>query len=157
MKLSGTKNEVKRLELDHASAIQEILQDLVSQKLFWGRPWTLKQIQEEIVPHFCRGLFKGPKLVAFLFIRDLRGEYEITLLGTSPEFHRQGAMTDLWGSVQQELNPKCEVFLEVHEKNISAHQLYEKLGFLRSGRRPFYYPDGCAAWLYRTMRSSRTE
>jgi ribosomal-protein-alanine N-acetyltransferase len=41
-----------------------------------------------------------------------------------------------------------ELWLEVHEVNVSAQNLYEKLGFRLSGRRPRYYKDGATALLY---------
>jgi ribosomal-protein-alanine N-acetyltransferase len=41
-----------------------------------------------------------------------------------------------------------ELWLEVHEANQAARQLYQKLGFKETGKRKRYYKDGGTAILF---------
>jgi ribosomal protein S18 acetylase RimI-like enzyme len=89
---------------------------------------------------------------AFILFRDLGEALEIEMLATHPDFLRQGIMTRLLAEVfrraQNDETRLKAVWLEVHEHNALARQLYEKSGFNIVGKRPRYYSDGGAAILY---------
>ena len=42
-----------------------------------------------------------------------------------------------------------EILLEVHEHNLPAVELYNRMGFQKINFRPSYYQDGCGAFIYK--------
>jgi ribosomal-protein-alanine N-acetyltransferase len=62
-------------------------------------------------------------------------------VGVGPQFRRKGVAQNLINGWIQQHAPS-RILLDVHEKNLAARNLYEKLGFTLVGRRPKYYPDG---------------
>jgi ribosomal protein S18 acetylase RimI-like enzyme/glycosyltransferase involved in cell wall biosynthesis len=76
-------------------------------------------------------------------------EIEILNVAVDDRFRRRGVASKLIQSFAQE-----RVFLEVRESNLEARALYEKLGFIRVGRRENYYEDPVEAAL--VMRLSRS-
>jgi ribosomal-protein-alanine N-acetyltransferase len=55
-------------------------------------------------------------------------------------------------ALEQEQQGIAACFLEVREDNLGAIALYEQAGYVKTGRRPAYYQDGCAAVLYHKDR-----
>ena len=117
-----------------------------------GPHWSPEQFAEECAElgSVLRANLTGVsgQIAAFVLYRDVYDAYEITLLATSLEALRRGFMAQLlqaWLKAPERAKP---VWLEVHESNQPARNLYEKLGFLEVGKRPRYYPDGGAAVLY---------
>lgn len=75
-------------------------------------------------------------------------EIEILRLGVHPDHRRQGNARSLINSLQQYANSQGDdvIFLEVHEANYPAIQMYKSTGFQEVGRRVGYYkkPQGDA-------------
>ncbi|MGE5085087.1 MAG: GNAT family N-acetyltransferase [Bacillota bacterium] len=94
------------------------------------------------------GIFEGERLAGFVLYREVPGAWEISLVASSPQFRRKGYMEKLLKYLIDSKGQERELWLEVHEANVSAQNLYEKLGFRFSGRRPRYYKDGATALLY---------
>ncbi len=114
-----------------------------------GGGWSEEQITEEGKAGSSLGVFYRPfGLTAFVIWRCFPGGREIRLLGTHPKWCRRGIMAELMRSVIEEVDSGEEIWLEVHEGNRGARNLYEKLGFSKVGRRPNYYRDGAGADLY---------
>jgi ribosomal-protein-alanine N-acetyltransferase len=88
------------------------------------------------------------KLCSFIIYQKLADICEILVLATHPDLRRQGHMERLLGGLIAGRQVAGELWLEVHEGNLGARKLYEKLGFKLSGRRPSYYKDGAAALLF---------
>lgn len=78
-------------------------------------------------------------IVAWLFV----DEAHIATIATRPDFRRQGIATRLLiHTLQYVLSEGAKSsFLEVRAGNIAAQEMYRKLGFEESGRRPRYYKD----------------
>lgn len=99
------------------------------------------------------GLWIRGELAAVVCIQGAVDSWEILWLATTPEHQGQGLMRQL---IQQliisakshgeagETAPQ-KIFLEVHQKNEKALQLYASLGFCQVGRRKNYYRDGAEA------------
>jgi ribosomal-protein-alanine N-acetyltransferase len=82
-------------------------------------------------------------LLGFLIAHKIDREWELENIAVALTARRKGVATQL---AQQFLHHAREasgeaVFLEVRESNQSARTLYEKLGFIQSGRRKAYYQD----------------
>ncbi len=80
------------------------------------------------------GLLEG-----FVIFSLIDGEAEIYDIAAAPESRGKGVGTALASAVR-ELADK--VFLEVHQANVPARALYEKLGFKPVSVRKAYYGDG---------------
>jgi ribosomal-protein-alanine N-acetyltransferase len=83
-----------------------------------------------------------PTVQGFLVGRALEGEWEIENIAVAGQARRRGLGTRLVGEFLDAARAQGakSVFLEVRESNRAARSLYEKWGFLESGRRPRYYP-----------------
>ena len=86
---------------------------------------------------------KEPQVVAYAFIRRVADELHILKIAVTPARRGHGIATWLLkrsfsAGARQGAN---SVYLEVRPSNISAIELYEKLGFNEIGRRPKYYTD----------------
>lgn len=109
--------------------------------------WSLEQTRAECAQNGW-ALRRGLELLSFILYRELPEAREITVLATSANARRQGCMTALLTHALAHRSAEKPYWLEVHEQNQAARQLYERLGFEQVGRRPRYYPDEGAAILY---------
>ena len=142
----------KTLSTSHVSQIFEIMQNVTA----LGAPrWNLSQIEGELGGSGSHGLglFIGEDLAAFILFRKLLPEQsEISYLASGKLFQNQGIMTKLFKKFRAELEKSApangEIWLEVHEQNLAARALYDKLGFKAVGRRNHYYSDSGHAILY---------
>lgn len=112
------------------------------------RPWTELSLSEEIRDAKSLALMEGNQILAFVFFRELAEEIEISWLATDPVEWGRGRMGALLRALFDAYGHRRDVWLEVHESNLPAQKLYEKLGFKRTGKRPRYYHDGASALLY---------
>ncbi len=85
---------------------------------------------------------------AFIFYERRLDAWEINYLATSHQARRGGRMSRLIRYLLGLCPPGTPLWLEVHEANGPARQLYQNLGFAEVGRRPRYYPGGGSAILY---------
>jgi len=82
----------------------------------------------------------------FIVWRVVTDEAEIITIGVAPDARRNGTADAMITIMEQELKKSSvrKVFLEVSEVNYPAKKLYEKHGFITTGKRPKYY-DGTDA------------
>jgi len=85
---------------------------------------------------------------AFVIYQDTGDALDISVLATDPSVQKQGRMKELLKTLLASKTDDRKVWLEVHEQNLAARNLYEKLGFRAQGRRAKYYRDGSDAILY---------
>jgi [ribosomal protein S18]-alanine N-acetyltransferase len=88
------------------------------------------------------------EVTGFLLGREVADEAEIFNLAVAPHYRRQGHAAALVTSALEGMSSRGiqRVFLEVRESNFGAISFYEKLGFIKNGRRKGYYrhPDEAA-------------
>lgn len=111
--------------------------------------WDEQKILSELTQHQSFAALEGSEVLAFLVLAkrtDLI--FEIPLLVTSASYQNKGVMQRLLVWLFASLPPEAELWLEVHQSNSSACNLYRKLGFEEVGLRKKYYQDGGAALLF---------
>ena len=87
----------------------------------------------------------------FLVARPLGPEWELENIAVAATVRRRGLASRLLREFMDlaRNHGAQAIFLEVRESNHPARKLYEKWGFVESGRRPTYYHDpGEAAIVY---------
>jgi [ribosomal protein S18]-alanine N-acetyltransferase len=128
----------------------ESVRQLLSQsKNIPGVPeWTFQATEDSLRHYNGLGLEDEQGLAAVLLFRDVPGSREILHLATAERIRRKGWMEQLLGELISDQPPETELWLEVHENNLAARKLYEKVGFVEVGKRPRYYADGGTAVLY---------
>jgi Acetyltransferases len=136
--------------------IRKLIEDVISsQGLRAEFYWPPEMLKEEMEQAVAWGCFKNDELTAAVLIREMPDVGEISLLATHPDYRRQGCMEFLLRGIIDAIGQKREIWLEVHEGNTQAQQLYKKLGFRQDAIRPRYYKDGAAAVLFSRSRTVR--
>jgi len=110
--------------------------------------WPADLLGAEMATADGVGVFEADELRGFVLYREMPGAWEISLVASHPRFRRQGYMEKLFAHLVAAKGQERELWLEVHEENVPAQKLYEKLGFKEVRRRPRYYKDGATAILY---------
>ncbi|MFV3410441.1 GNAT family N-acetyltransferase [Bdellovibrio bacteriovorus] len=110
--------------------------------------WPQDLLGAELATAEAIGVCEGEVLTGFVLYRETPDVWEISLVATHPQFRRRGFMEHLLGYMIAAKGQGRALWLEVHEENVSAQKLYEKLGFTEVRRRPRYYKDGATAILY---------
>ena len=108
-------------------------------------PWSLQHFLDELNnPVAAVDLYwHGEVLAGFLCTWLIAGEMQVQNVATSPSIRRQGIAARLLRHVVERNRAELSsVFLEVRAGNKPAITLYEKLGFVATGTRSNYYPDG---------------
>lgn len=85
----------------------------------------------------------SPALTGFLVARYLPPEWELENIVVAPTVRRTGIGRQLVDALvlQARQTNGTAIFLEVRESNTAARRLYEKLGFMETGRRKAYYSN----------------
>ncbi len=109
---------------------------------FPDKPWSASDFAE-LKKSGCEILASDN---GFIIWRTVADEAEIISIGVAPNARRSGIAGAMILLMEQELKKSgiVNVFLEVSEVNIPAKKLYEKYGFVPTGKRPKYY-DGTDA------------
>ena len=83
------------------------------------------------------------QLIGFVAARRVADEAEILNIAVRPDFRRKGvASALLLGALDAfQRSAVIRVFLELRESNLPARTLYERHGFIRTGRRNSYYTN----------------
>lgn len=140
---------IEALQSSHKPAMRRLVEAIhLDQGLVAGFYWPPDLLGAEMATAegFC--IFLKDELAGFVLYRDLPSAWEISLVASAPGFRRQGAMIQLLQHMIDAKSHEKQLWLEVHEENVPAQKLYEKLGFKEVRRRPRYYNDFGTAILY---------
>lgn len=91
-------------------------------------------------------------VAGFLIARHVSVEWELENVVVAAEARGKGIATRLLADLlsRAQMSKSETVFLEVRESNTPARRLYEKIGFVETGRRKLYYANPLeGAVLYR--------
>lgn len=143
--------QVRRLQVEDISQICAIAEALESPAFHWPKDKLLAQLAESIAKSFVAEALetssRGESILGFVCFTDLGPAVELPVLATAPESQGKGIMKALLSEIIASHYADRELWLEVHENNQAARNLYRTLGFVESGNRTCYYRDGCAAIL----------
>ena len=80
-------------------------------------------------------------VVGFVAARQTADEAEILNIAVQPDFRRKGIASALLRAALDQflISGVARVFLELRESNLPARELYQRHGFVPSGRRKGYY------------------
>ncbi|MEZ0392274.1 MAG: GNAT family N-acetyltransferase [Pseudobdellovibrionaceae bacterium] len=136
----------------HGDLVQ--LLDLISPYQSPAFNWNENAFRNEFNFSQTWVLAEADEVQAFVCLRDSIEAWEISILATKSIYLQQGLMEALLKDLIERFNRERHIWLEVHEDNLPAQKLYEKLGFRCDGRRGGYYSDGSAAKLYSLSKKS---
>lgn len=118
---------------------------LAIEKKSYSTPWSPVSFKNEIYSPYSIALVAMLEgAVAGYIIANYRfNEGHVLNLTVHPQQTRKKIGTHLMEIVLDMLRRKgcAVVWLEVRASNAAARRLYEKLGFIETGRRKFYYAD----------------
>ena len=107
------------------------------------RPWSAAIWRGELGSPY--GLYlvieDSGEVYGHIGVRHVLGELHITTIAVKPEYRRRGHARALIGAALVAYPSASHVHLEVRPTNAAALDLYESLGFRKTGRRPRYYGD----------------
>ena len=136
--------EIEVLTPRHLPQLVQLMESVYTKTAFpIGGAWNRDLLKQELEIGQGIGLVvDGFGLASFILFRHHDAHREVTLVATHPERQRRGDMNFLLSYMLERKSPSERVWLEVHQSNEPALQLYRKLGFHEVGRRPKYYRDG---------------
>lgn len=144
--------QIRRANFSDENQILEIVAPLRTPAFNWSIDAFLSEFQQTQT----LVLTEGAMILAFACFRDVGAAWEISVLATRKEFQGKGVMKELFGHIFNTYGHERELWLEVHENNLAARNLYQKLGFVAGALRRSYYSDGAAAILFtRSVPQSR--
>jgi ribosomal-protein-alanine N-acetyltransferase len=140
---------IEPYSLNHKPALKELMKTIIDDQgllpqFYW--PEELFFAELATASGFC--LFFEDRLAGFILYREVSGAWDISTLGSHPQYRRLGCMEKLLNHIIAAKGQDQELWLEVHEANQAARQLYQKLGFKETGKRKRYYKDGGTAILF---------
>lgn len=126
--------------------LAEIL-DLIHPFLSPAFHWPEEIFRSEFASAQTFVLEEDHEIRAMACLRDAVDAWEISVVATRQGFQGRGLADQLLTWLIQRFGGERQFWLEVHEKNLAAQKLYQKLGFRQDGRRGGYYRDGSSALL----------
>jgi [ribosomal protein S18]-alanine N-acetyltransferase len=108
-------------------------------------PWTRTHFEDALRSgYLCYVAREATSIVGFAMARILVDDAELLLIAVHPSHRRSGCATLLLETLVARLTgiAKSPLHLEVRVSNTSAIAFYEARGFVRSGLRKNYYPNG---------------
>jgi ribosomal-protein-alanine acetyltransferase len=108
-------------------------------------PWTREHFEDALrAGYLCFVAHERGEAIGFAIARILVDDAELLLISVRPDYRRSGCATALLNATIDRLRAlgKTPLHLEVRASNSSAIAFYESRGFVRSGLRRNYYPNG---------------
>jgi ribosomal-protein-alanine N-acetyltransferase len=139
---------VRRAESSDLASLLKIIEPFVSPAFHWTE--SLFRAEFEYADTWV--LEVDSEIQAFCCLRDAVDAWEVSVLATRKSCQGQGRMQALLQEIFRQNGRERHYWLEVHESNVGAQKLYEKIGFRRDGARGGYYSDGSAAFLYSLVK-----
>ena len=112
----------------------------------FAHPWTRADYEGELTRNVAArylGAELDGEVVGFAGAWIILDESHITNIAVAEKYRRKGIGGAMTAALLQYLSNLGAAYatLEVRESNLAAQHMYEKLGFVRVGRRKRYYED----------------
>ena len=134
---------IRKASLDDLNQIY-----LIEKDVFSNEHWTLEMVESEL-KNFLRTttwiIEESTVILGYCMMRIVCNEANIINMAIKSSRQREGLGSFLLGYVLNQLPINSSAFLEVKEGNLSAINLYERLGFNVIYLRKNYYKDGRTA------------
>ena len=134
---------IRKASLDDLKQIYQIEKDV-----FIKDHWTYGMVERELENLSGQTTWiieESSVILGYCMMRIFCNEANITNMAIKSSRQKQGLGSFLLDHVLNQLPIKSSVFLEVKEGNLSAINLYQRLGFKVINLRSNYYKDGKAA------------
>ena len=121
---------------------------LIEKDVFINDHWTFEMVEKELKNLSSQTTWiieESSVILGYCMIRIFCNEANITNMAIKSSRQREGLGSFLLGHVLNQLPINSSVFLEVKEGNLSAINLYQRLGFKVINLRRNYYKDGRTA------------
>ncbi len=129
--------KIVNMESIHVPQVAEL------EKLCFSEPWSENSVASELNNPLSLWLvaMDGERVAGYVGSQSVMGESDMMNIAVAPNYRRQGVAAALIEELMRQLkrNGNHCLTLEVRASNNAAIALYEKLGFVRIGRRPNYY------------------
>ena len=113
------------------------------EEICFSEPWSEKSIASELENPLALWLvaLDGETVAGYIGSQTVMDETDMMNVAVHPEYRRQGIGEALVMALIRQLQQtgSRNLSLEVRTSNVSARNLYEKLGFIQVGKRPRYY------------------
>ena len=134
---------IRKASLDDLNQIY-----LIKKDVFSNEHWTLEMVESEL-KNFMRTttwiIEESTVILGYCMMRIVCNEANIINMAIKSSRQREGLGSFLLGYVLNQLPINSSAFLEVKEGNLSAINLYKRLGFNVISLRKNYYKDGRTA------------
>ena len=142
--------------------IDDLLQVLAIDQVSFSLPWPERSFRFEITDNPASRTWvteSDGKITGMIVVWLLVDEAHIATIATHPDHRRQGIASRLLTHALHSMKDEGAVnsVLEVRESNTAAQEMYRKLGFVESGRRPHYYRDNNEDAILMSMNLSNVE
>jgi len=134
---------IRKASLDDLNQIY-----LIEKDVFSNEHWTLKMVESELKNLLGTTTWiieESTAILGYCMMRIVCNEVNIINMAIKSSRQREGLGSFLLGYVLNQLPINSSAFLEVKEGNLSAINLYKKLGFNVISLRKNYYKDGRTA------------
>jgi len=141
------------MKISPAMATQADVLAALDRSVPFSAHWSLQNWQAELALSAARiwCALEDEKLVGFVALRGVAGQWELLNIAVSESCQRQGIATALLHHVLTCLNHE-PITLEVSASNQAAQALYKKTGFVVLGVRKEFYKDGADALIMGNTR-----
>ena len=128
---------------------------LIEKDVFYNEHWTLEMLESELKNFLGRTTWiieESTVILGYCMMRILYNEANIINMAIKSSRQWEGLGSFLLSHVLNQLPMNSSVFLEVKESNLSAINLYQRLGFKVINLRKNYYKNGRAALIMHLER-----
>ena len=125
---------------------------LIEKDVFSNEHWTLEMVESELKNFLGTTTWvieESTVILGYCMMRIVCNEANIINMAIKSSRQREGLGSLLLGYVLNQLPINSSAFLEVKEGNLSAINLYKRLGFNVINLRKNYYKDGKTALIMR--------
>ncbi|MDO9302882.1 MAG: ribosomal protein S18-alanine N-acetyltransferase [Anaerolineales bacterium] len=126
--------------------LDDVEQVVALDRMSFSLPWPVSSFRYELTENLASRCWVAEldgciaaMLVAWLIVDEIH----IATIATHPDFRKQGIGEKLLSFTLQSAKDEGAItsFLEVREGNDAALMMYQKFGYVESGRRKGYYLD----------------